>query len=600
MCTPEKSSGRKAGALQCADREGETMSRESSSYRENGPVSERDSEERAKERKARYRQRRRSIFLMRLMVIIASFLIIAIAAYVITSAITGEAPDFSNAVERVQNVLHLGAGTQATDPQAGSVQAPATADDSSVIVAEPQPDAAQGSQDQASGDTQTADNAAENAPADGAAQAQIQPETAAAAQQAPAADTQAVLDRAGAMAACYDYDGAIAALQEVPGYETNTAVSGAIAEYTAAKEACVAADVTTVPHIFYHSLLNDTDRAFNVQVLGQFAVDGMNAWMTTVDEFDRITQKLYDAGYVYVRLRDLVVETVNADGTVHFEPNTSLMLPPGKKPIVLSVDDLSYYHSYKAAGFPEKLVLDENGAVKCQYTDAAGNTTLGDYDVVPRLNTFIAAHPDACYRGARGLIAMTGYNGVFGYRTDKDYELREHLMEDQAAWLAEHPDFNRQTEIAEATKVAEAIKRDGWEFASHTWGHLSVTGKSADALRVDNEKWVENVGNIVGPVDTIIFAHGNDIGSWEGYSADNEQYAYYNSAGYHFYCNVDGSVPYWVQITSDYVRQGRIDLDGYMLYQASTGQTTVLDNMFAASEVFDQRRPTPVVANGQA
>ena len=37
------------------------------------------------------------------------------------------------------------------------------------------------------------------------------------------------------------------------------------------------------------------------------------------------------------------------------------MLPPGKKPIVLSIDDLSYYHSYKAAGFPDKLVLDENG-----------------------------------------------------------------------------------------------------------------------------------------------------------------------------------------------------------------------------------------------
>ena len=62
---------------------------------------------------------------------------------------------------------------------------------------------------------------------------------------------------------------------------------------------------------------------------------------------------------------------------------------------------------------------------------------------------------------------------------------------------------------------------------------------------------------------------------------------------------MDGSVPYWVQITSDYVRQGRIDLDGYMLYRASTGQTTVVDSLFTASEVFDQRRPTPVVANGQ-
>ena len=568
------------------------MSRESSGYTPNGPVSGRESEERSKERKARYRQRKRSIFLMRLMVIIASLLIIAIAAYIITGAITGETPDLSNAIERVQNVLHFGDSAKTGNPETGSVQVQTETN------AAPVPGT--GAEVPAGDAAGSSDAAADHA---GQSTAQVQPETAAAAPAAApasAADGQSALDAASAMAAGYDYDGAIATLQAVPGYETDAAISSAVAEYTAAKESCVAADVTTVPHIFYHSLLNDTDRAFNVQVLGQFAVDGMNAWMTTIDEFDRITQKLYDAGYVYVRLRDLVVETVNADGTVHFEPNPSLMLPPGKKPIVLSIDDLSYYHSYKAAGFPDKLVLDENGAVKCQYTDAAGNTTLGDYDVVPRLNSFIAAHPDATYKGARGLIAMTGYNGVFGYRTDKDYELREHLMEDQAAWLAEHPDFNRQTEIEEATRVADAIKRDGWEFASHTWGHLSVTGKSVDTLRTDNEKWVENVQNIVGPVDTIIFAHGNDIGSWEGYSADNEQYAYYNSAGYHFYCNVDGSVPYWVQITSDYVRQGRIDLDGYMLYQASTGQTTVLDNMFAASEVFDQRRPTPVVANGQA
>ena len=67
-----------------------------------------------------------------------------------------------------------------------------------------------------------------------------------------------------------------------------------------------------------------------------------------------------------------------------------------------------------------------------------------------------------------------------------------------------------------------------------------------------------------------------------------------------FFCNVDASQPYWVQIRDHYVRQGRIDLDGYQLYKSSLGQTTVLDNMFKASEVFDQRRPTPVVAHGQS
>lgn len=418
--------------------------------------------------------------------------------------------------------------------------------------------------------------------------------------QTATSDLQSTLDQAALLAAGYDYDGAIALLQQLPDYTGNAQVTQAIADYEATKATCTAVDVTTIPHIFYHSLVNNTDAAFNVSVLGQSQVDGMNAWMTTVEEFDKITQQMYDNGYVFVRLHDLVTETTDADGTVHFSPNTSLMLPPGKKAVVLSVDDLSYYHSYEPASFPDKLVLDENGDVKCHYVKPDGSEEIGDFDVVPRLNTFLKEHPDGAYKGARGTIALTGYNGVFGYRTDSDYQTKQHLTEDQQKWLDEHPDFDYDADIAGAKQIAEALKEEGWDFASHTWGHLSVTGKTVDQLRTDNEKWMNNVADIVGATDTIIFAHGNDIGSWEGYSSDNEVYQYFKSAGYNFYCNVDGSQPYWVQITDQYVRQGRIDLDGYMLYRASTGQTTVLDNMFTASEVFDQRRPTPVIANGES
>ena len=409
---------------------------------------------------------------------------------------------------------------------------------------------------------------------------------------------QQLISEAQLLAAGYDYDGAIAKLMSISGYDTDTSIQQMITDYTSQRDTCVPVEPTTVPHIFYHSLLNSTSRAFDVERLGQGAVDGYNAWMVTVDEFDQITQRLYDAGYVYVRLRDLVTQTTDEDGTVHFAPNTELKLPQGKKAIVLSIDDLSYYHSYEAASFPEKLVLDDNGEVKCLYTDAAGNTSIGDYDVVPRLNSFLKEHPDGAYHGARGLLAMTGYNGVFGYRTDTDYLLQENLMEDQRAWLDSHPDYNYDQDVADATAIADALKEEGWEFASHTWGHLSVTDKSVETLQTDNEKWVATVEPIVGPVDTIIFAHGNDIGSWEGYDG-NEKYAYYNSVGYHFYCNVDGSVPYWVQITDRYVRQGRIDVDGYRLYLAANGEDSSLSQLINLDGVFNEDRPTPVVANGE-
>ena len=401
----------------------------------------------------------------------------------------------------------------------------------------------------------------------------------------------------------YDYDGAIELLESIPNYESEPEIIDEIARYAAVKSTLTPIDVTDVPHIFYHSLIVDPERAFDTSKWSEDQIAGINAWMTTIPEFDAITQQMYDNGYVLVRLRDLVKEIHNEDGTVKFVPNDKLLLPAGKKAYVLSIDDWSYYHSYTGQGFGDKAVLDANGDVKIQYTDASGNVLVGDYDVVPRLNKFMEEHPDASYKGARGLIAMTGYNGVFGYRTDVAYKTRERLDADQREWLDMHPDFDYDKEVEEAKKIAEAVKASGWEFACHTWGHLSVTGKSVDTLSTDQDKWQNTVAPITGPVDTIIFAHGNDIGNWHDYdAATNPVYAYYKSMGYNFYCNVDASTRSWIQIRSGYVRQGRIDCDGLQMYRALAGlaKKNVFEGLFDVNTVFDSVRPTPVSATGKS
>ncbi len=50
---------------------------------------------------------------------------------------------------------------------------------------------------------------------------------------------------------------------------------------------------------------------------------------------------------------------------------------------------------------------------------------VGDYDLVPILDSFIKEHPDFSYHGRKGILAMTGYNGVLGYRTDSAYKTGE-------------------------------------------------------------------------------------------------------------------------------------------------------------------------------
>ena len=365
---------------------------------------------------------------------------------------------------------------------------------------------------------------------------------------APATDAKTTaMEQAEYLAATYDYDGAIETLNGVEGAADDPEITAKIAEYQATKDSCVPVNMDEVTHIFYHSLIVDPDRGF----AGDDSIAaGFKQWMTTVDEFNKITQAMYDNGYVLVRLRDLVVETTDADGTVHFTPNTELKLPAGKKAFVMSLDDLSYYHSYDGRGIASKIVLDENGKPTCEYVQADGTTVTGAYDCVPLLDQFIAEHPDASYHGAKGMIALTGYDGILGYRTDIAYKTHENLTADQQAWLDAHPDFN-------------------WDE--------------------DTQKWLEYVAPLVGGTDTIIFAHGQDLADWHDYTTDNEKFNYLSSQGFHFYCNVDSS-QYFLQIRDNYVRQGRRNLDGYRLWNDVHGDVNRTSDLFDASQILDPRR----------
>lgn len=388
------------------------------------------------------------------------------------------------------------------------------------------------------------------------------------------------IEQASLLASQYDYDGAIELLQSQPDYDSSEEMQNAAAEYENTKAACVEYPLDQITHIFFHTLIKDTSKAFD----GDSDSGGYNQMMATVDEFNRIIESLYEKGYVMVSPHDMA--SVNEDGTMS---KGKIMLPAGKIPFVLSQDDVSYYHYMDGDGFADKLVLDENGDVKAEYVEDDGSVSLGDYDMVPIIDSFVKEHPDFSYHGRKGILAMTGYDGVLGYRTDIAYKTKENLQDDQKRFLENHPDFDYDADVKNAKKVADALKAEGWEFASHTWGHKNATESSAKELKTDNKKWEKYVAPILGKTDMIFFAFGADIGNWEGYTSDNAKYDYYKSRGYRYFCNVDAS-QYWVQITDDYFRQGRRDIDGYRMYY----NPEMLSDLFDVSEVWDSSRPTPV------
>lgn len=387
-----------------------------------------------------------------------------------------------------------------------------------------------------------------------------------------------VLDYARYQAMQYDYDGAIATIQGFDGYDTDAELSSELASITAEKSSCVQVDVSTTPHVFWHSLINDSRGLVASATCTEERVEKNNKAMTTVGEFDIMVQDMYDAGYVVISLDDLIMEGTDENGNTVFKKNTGVYLPEGKKPLIMSEDDLSYYHSYGengAQGYADRLVIDDNGEVKCLFTDTDGVQKTGDYDMVPRIDTFMKNHPDFSYKGAKPTVALTGYNGIFGYRTNDYYKQGvdgADLNEAQKTFLREHPEYDYDKDVAEATKIADAMKANGWTFASHTYGHRNATDASVEALMNDHERWKIAVGKCVGPTNKIIFAFGADIGPVWGYTDDNPKFTYFKEQGFDIFCNVDGNIG-WTEFGPNYVRTGRVALDGVSMYNAITPGT---------------------------
>jgi len=373
------------------------------------------------------------------------------------------------------------------------------------------------------------------------------------------------LRHAELLASQYDYDDAINLLESF----SSEASIKLRSELETARASLVPADNYAIPHIFFHSLIADTSKAFD----GDTREAGYNQVMTTIAEFRAILNQMYERGYVLVSLHDIAAR--NPDGTM---TEQKIMLPAGKRPFVLSVDDVCYYEYMEGDGFASRIIVGENGKPTCEMKQDDGSIITGEFDVVPILDKFIEEHPDFSYKGAKGILALTGYNGILGYRTCPSY--------------SDNPTYSANVEAAKL--VAKCLREHGWEFASHSWGHRNMGTMSFENFKTDTNRWESEVEPLIGETDILIFPFGADIGTWKKYSDTNERFTYLKNVGFDYFCNVDGNRA-WLQIGKNYVRQGRRNLDGYrMYYDMINDKRDWLSDLIDVNTVFDKTRPIPV------
>jgi len=160
--------------------------------------------------------------------------------------------------------------------------------------------------------------------------------------------------------------------------------------------------------------------------------------------------------------------------------------------VVISTDDINYYDYMRENGCAWKLVVGEDGHIAEMHVDpkTGQEVVTQGKEVFSIINQFVEEHPDFSHKGAKGYVGLTGYAGILGYRTQRD-------------------SANRQSEIEAVGEVIECLKRDGFQFASHSYAHGHMSQFSEDKIRDDCQKWKDEVESLVGATDVFLFPYGD-------------------------------------------------------------------------------------------
>lgn len=278
-----------------------------------------------------------------------------------------------------------------------------------------------------------------------------------------------------------------------------------------------------VEHLFFHPVIAYPELAFD----GDSQEKGLDDYMVTATEFSRILESVYERGYVLVDIADVWSETTDENGNAVMVRNT-LYLPEGKKPLILSYDDTNYYEYMLENGFAYKLILGEDGKIASWGKDPQGNEVVSrDLDAIPMLDKFVEEHPDFSPFGAKACLSVTGYQGILGYRTQTDKTVE---------WTDEMEAF-RQSEIEAVKPIIAELKRTGWTFGSHTFGHIRLDSCSMEKVQSDTQRWFDEVGSLVGPTNVLFYPHGSrpDGDDWK---KTGPVFQYLQSQGFRILCSV--------------------------------------------------------------
>lgn len=301
-----------------------------------------------------------------------------------------------------------------------------------------------------------------------------------------------------------------------------------------------------VEHLFTHSLVAFPELAYKQSDKTSLVNSTYFVDCITVKEFKAVLEALYADNYMLININDIYEVASNGKVTL----KKSFPFPEGKKPLVFSFDDTNYYANKMGNGMVDKLIL-KDGKIVTYTKHATGEEVISDdNEFIPIIDKFVEQHPDFSYNGAKGMICLTGFDGILGYRTQR-------VSEGDGRTEAD-----RQAEIEAVKPIVQALKDTGWYFGCHSYKHGTMERQSASTLEDDAKKFKNEVTPLIGETKIYIYPYGSWSRSSDGKTVPKNQ-AVLNKYGFQYFCSVGAN--WYTKTRSDLgnvILQDRANVDG--------------------------------------
>ncbi len=256
--------------------------------------------------------------------------------------------------------------------------------------------------------------------------------------------------------------------------------------------------------------------------------------MITPQEFENLLNELYENNYV------LISQSLFHDYPEDF---SQVVIPEGKKPIVLILEQYQYDTRYIESGSIEQLVYDEEQNKFMGRRSANQKDSEADnLDPISILENFLVEHSDFSFDGAKAMLALNINENILGYMINDEQlqnvnharemlELEPHILSDKSQ-EDKNKFYTLQTE--DLKNLLNGLKRNGYQFANAGYSDVNLRECSYQEFIEQIQHWENMMHPLIGSVDGLLFPFGAHVYN------DSEKLDFVIESGY---CNLYSESP---------------------------------------------------------